>query len=225
MKAAIVYVFPNTPDAQRTELAARFVCSYKAHPAEHDHDTIVVLNGSGGAGEGFVGALFASLPNLRIIKHDNSGWDLGAFQFAARSHPCDLMMFFGVSAWFPKAGWMRRAVDATRVRGLAVYGSHGNQGNGVNVWPHVRTTGWWVNPQLLNRYPVIVTDPGQRYPFEHGPTCFCQWAKSQGVLTWVVAWDGEYPIEHCDIIQNGFHRGDQGNLLFRDRLTDPPYYA
>jgi hypothetical protein len=226
MKLAICYVFPNTAEAQRPELAARFVTSYAANGPGMDHESIVVLNGSSGGGNGFAQALFAALPNLRILQHDNSGWDIGAFQKAAREVPCDLMVFFGATAWFPKANWLQRVYQASQRRGLAIYGSHGNQGDhNVSTWPHVRTTGWWLNPGLLSRYPMVVTQPQQRYPFEHGPTCLCQWAKSQGIPTWVVGWDGEYAVEVCDGMPNGFHKGDQSNLLFMDRLTSPPYYG
>jgi len=226
MKVAIVYVFPNTADAQRTEQAARFVSSYNAHKPGMDHESIVVLNGSSGGGAGFATALFASLPNMRILQHDNSGWDIGAFQMAARSVPCDLMVFFGATAWFPKAGWLTRVYQASSLRGLGLFGCHGNQGDGkVAVWPHVRTTGFWMNPTLMNRYPMKVTEPHQRYPFEHGPQCLSNWIKGEGMGVWVVGWDGEYAVDVCDGMPNGFHRGDQSNLLFMDRLTMPPYYG
>src|SRR4029077_19167443 len=165
MKVAIVYVFPNTADAQRTEQAARFVSSYNAHKPGMDHESIVVLNGSSGGGAGFATALFASLPNMRILQHDNSGWDIGGFQLAARTVPCDIMVFFGASAWFPRENWLERVVQSSRFRGLGLFGCHGNQGDGrVAVWPHVRTTGFWLTPELLNRSPNLVTEPHQRYP-------------------------------------------------------------
>lgn len=226
MRLAICYVFPNTAEAQRPELAARFVTSYNANPPGMDHISVVVLNGSSGGGSGFAQALFASLPNLQILQHDNSGWDIGAFQKAAREVPCDLMLFFGATAWFPKAGWLTRVLEASRLRGLGLFGSHGNQGDkSVGVSPHVRTTGFWCNPALMNRYPIKVTDPSQRYPFEHGPQCFSNWIKGEGMKVWTVGWDGEYEVDVCDAMPEGFHKGSQSNLLFMDRLVMPPYYG
>jgi hypothetical protein len=222
MKIAIVYAFVNTGDAERISQAVRFIETYNANPPGMDHDSVVVLNGHGN-GLGFAAALFASLPNLTILQHDNSGWDIGAFQMAARTIPCDLMLFFGASAWIPKPGWMKRVYESCQTRGLGLFGCHGNQGVG-SVFPHVRTTGFWINPELLNRYPHQVTEPGQRYPFEHGSQCVSKWVREQGLGVWVVGWDGEYPLERCNSMPNGIHRGDQSNLLFRDRLTDPPFY-
>jgi hypothetical protein len=225
MKLAICYVFPNTAEAQRPELAARFVTSYAANGPGMDHESIVVLNGSSGGGNGFAQALFAALPNLRILQHDNSGWDIGAFQKAAREVPCDLMVFFGATAWFPKANWLQRVYQASQLRGLGLFGAHGNQGNNGNgVAPHIRTTGFWCNPSLMNRYPTRVTTPHQRYPFEHGPQCLSNWVKQEGMSVWAVGWDGEYPVDTCNAMPNGLHRGNQSNLIFRDRLTDPPFY-
>jgi hypothetical protein len=54
--------------------------------------------------------------------------------------------------------------------------------------------------------------------------CISTWIKQQGMPVWVVGWDGEYNLDYCAGMPNGFHIGDQSNLLFRDRLTDAPYY-
>jgi len=77
----------------------------------------------------------------------------------------------------------------------------------------------------MNRYPLKVTQPHHRYAFEHGQGCLSQWAGQQGYPSWVVTWDMEYPEQSWDLIENGFHRGDQSNLIFKDRLCEPPYYG
>ena len=77
---------------------------------------------------------------------------------------------------------------------------------------------------LLNAYPMIVSNPGQRYPFEHGPGCLTSWCYSRGLQVWVVAWSGEYQLTNCNQIPNGYHSGDQSGLLCGDRNTEPPFF-
>jgi hypothetical protein len=94
----------------------------------------------------------------------------------------------------------------------------------VNVSPHVRTTGFWLSPKVLNRYPITVKTPDMRYPFEHGPNGLTMWAWSQGMQVLVVDGDGIWQFPTWDDSTEGFHRGTQRALLFGDRLSMPPYY-
>lgn len=221
MKTAVVYVYAGTAYLNN---ATRFVSSYHECPPGRDHLSVVVCNGF--APGPFEKILFGGLPNLQFLQHDNSGYDIGAFQLAARSLPADLMVFFGASAYFTGPGWMHRVQDSVVRHGFGLYGVHGNAGDAnVNVSPHVRTTGWWIAPSLLNQYPFIVNQAKNRYEFEHGQTCLANWITKQGMHVRVVTWHREYLRHEWDGIPNGFHRGDQSALLFRDRLTDPPYYG
>jgi hypothetical protein len=114
---------------------------------------------------------------------------------------------------------------AFQKHGNALYGSMGNAGDAsVKVFPHIRTTGFWLSPTLFNAYPTVINKPEQRYPFEHGPNCLTEWVKSQGLKALIATWSGEYETGQWDSIPNGFHRGDQSALLTGDRVTDPPYY-
>lgn len=221
MKTVLVYVYPGPAYLNN---AVRFLSTYHECPPGRDHSSVVVCNGF--APGSFEQILFAGLPNLTFLQHDNSGYDIGAFQFVARTVSCDLMIFFGASAYFTGPGWLNRVEDSTSRHGFALYGVHGNQGDDrVNVSPHVRTTGFWIAPSLLNKYPFIVNKASNRYEFEHGQTSLCNWIQKQGLHTWVVTWFSEYLRHQWDGIPNGFHRGNQSALLFRDRLTDPPFYA
>lgn len=161
--------------------------------------------------------------HYQTIQHDNTGWDIGAFQKAARSVPCDLMVFLGSSAYIRVEGWLKRMVEAYQLHGNAQYGATGNRGNGP-VHPHIRTTGFWMEPDLMNAYPVRVVRPEQRYPFEHGSGCFTDWVTSLGLESWVVSTTGEYLWPDWDLFPNGYHRGDQSTMLVGDRLTAPPFY-
>lgn len=221
-KAAMVYVYPLLGGKYR-DWARRFVASYQRHPPDYPHDSIVVLNGGRVTAE--AQQLFRPLMNLRFLTHDNSGYDIGAFQRAARTWPqYDIMAFFGTSSYLKGRGWMRRVVESSRKHGLGLYGVMGNRGDGP-VMPHIRTTAFWIKPELLNRYPQQVNHPQNRYEFEHGRTCLAEWLRKQGLPRLVVTWDNEYEWKDWDSFPNGFHRGDQSALLAGDRLTEPPYYA
>lgn len=221
MKPLLIYVYPGE---RYLNDACRFVSSYNSFPPGADHDSIVVCNGV--AADGMVRALFASLPNVTFLHHDNSGYDIGAFQMASATQPARIAVFLGASAFMQRAGWMIRVNQSVERRGIALFGAMGNTGNEhYHVYPHIRTTGFWLSTELFNRYPNKVTQPGQRYGFEHGATCLTEWCKSQGFRPWVVTWDTEFPEQMWNHIPNGMHRGDQSDLLFRDRLTLPPYYA
>lgn len=220
MNVAIVYIYPFN-GAGYLDLASRFLHSYHRHPPEFEHQTIIVSQGEAPNEE--TQYLFESLPNVSLMVHDNSGYDIGAFQHAARDIPCDLMIFLGVSAYIKCTGWVRRAVESYLKYGDTLYGCMGNRGVG-EIRPHIRTTGFWLNPKLLNRYPEIISRPEQRYGFEHGPNCLTTWISAQGKIPWVVAYDGEYAWQSWDNIPCGYHRDDQSNLLTGDRMTCPPFY-
>lgn len=219
---AVVYV--HVPkDINHIKLGQRFAASYRQNPPGISSHTVIVCNGSNPTKH--THELFDFMSPQYLI-HDDSGWDIGAYQKAAREVPADLMVFFGGSTWFAKPGWLARMAESFIKHGNAIYGAMGNRGAG-KVQPHIRTTGFWLPPAILNRYPTIVTQRakfGQRYEFEHGKDCLTGWVTRQGLKALVVSWDGEYEWADWDSIPNGFHKGDQSNLLVRDRLTDPPYY-
>lgn len=223
MKVAITYIYPNAGAGDYFDLAVRFLDSYGKFPPGMDHDSIIVCNGQPATDE--TRFYFGSLPNLTCLDHDGSGYDIGGFQMAARTVPCDLMVFFGSTAYLNHPNWLFRMVESFNSHGDTIYGAMGNQGaQHAWVYPHIRTTGFWLSPALFNRYPIQVTRPEQRYEFEHGATGLTTWAIQQGKQPWVIAGDTDWVLGACDNIPNGYHRGDQSNLLAGDRLTLPPYY-
>jgi hypothetical protein len=220
MNVAVVYIYPFN-GAGYLDLASRFLNSYHRNPPEFEHQTIIVSQGEEPNDD--TKYLFESLPNVSIMTHDNSGYDIGAFQHAARDIPCDLMIFLGASAYIKCTGWVRRAVESYTKLGNTLYGCMGNRGVG-DIHPHIRTTGFWMNPKLLNKYPTLISRSDQRYGFEHGSNCLTSWVSAQGKIPWVVAYDGEYAWENWDNVPSGYHNGDQSNLLTGDRMTCPPFY-
>lgn len=223
MKIAVVYVYPICLGPAYEQYALRFLNSYRANPPGTDHQSVIVLNGGRSSSELF--CLFSAMPNFLILEHDNSGYDIGAFQFAARKIPCDMMVFFGASTFFKRSGWLLRMASSFQSHGNALYGAMGNKGDAaVAVWPHIRTTAFWMKPELMNAYPVIVTRPEQRHPFEHGKDCLTSWVRAQGLAAWVVTWNYEFLWAHWDDDPNGFQRGNQSSLLAGDHICEPPYY-
>lgn len=218
----VVYIFPLNGASGFFDLALRFIQSYILHPAGHDHIMAVVCNGSPVTDE--AECLFSAIPNCVFVEHDNSGYDIGAFQKVAREIPGDLMVFFGATAYIKGPNWLARMVDAWKKHGDTLYGTTANRGHAaVGVQPHIRTTGFWISSSLFNQYPHQVTRPEHRYSFEHGATCFTSWIKSRRLIPWLVSWDGEYQEAGWDSVPNGYHQGNQSNLITGDRLTRQPY--
>lgn len=223
MKVAVVYVYPPNAGPAYRDYGGRFLSSYHQNPPGAEHQSIVVINGAKITSETY--CLFSSLPKLSFLEHDNSGYDIGAFQLAARTIPCNLMVFFGVSTFFKHPNWLQRMLEAYYRHGPALYGAMGNRGNvKIRVWPHIRTTAFWMEPGLLNAYPYTINRPEERHPFEHGPDCFTGWVMKRGLQAWVITWAGEYLWKDWDNDPRGFSRGDQSNLLAGDHLCEPPYY-
>lgn len=223
MTVDIVYVFPANLTEQYAHYAARFVASYVKNLTSVPHNTVIAVNG--GRLDPEIECLFLPLPNLTFLPHDNSGYDIGAFQAVSRVSTADVIMFFGASAYIRNPQWLNRVCQSVEKYGNALYGTMGNRGvANLNVHPHVRTTGFWLPPKLLNRYPHRITHASQRYEFEHGKTCLANWIGQQRLKTLVVTAYGEYEWAQWDIIPNGFHRGNQGALLVGDKLSEPPFY-
>lgn len=222
MKIEVVYIYPAFSGDAYINFAYRYLQTYFQCPTSVPHTNIVVCNG-GQTDE--LPDLFRTLPNCKLFNHDNSGFDCGAYQAVARQSAADLMVFFGVSTTIRGAGWLERVVESFSRHGPAIYGVMGNQGvQAMSVYPHIRTTGFWMPPSLLNDYPLIVDKPEKRYAFEHGPQCLTQWVRNRGLKALVVGWNSESEWPNWDYTPNGFHRGDQSDLIFGDRLCDPPYF-
>lgn len=219
---AVVYIFPGQGYLNQ---AVRFLQTYHDYPPGMDHQTVVVCNGVPADDE--TRFLFGSLPNLKLIEHDNSGKDCGGYQLAARVVPAEMMVFFGAETYFRRAGWLSRMAEIFGKYGHDhLYGATGNQGDArFNVYPHIRTTAFFCRPSLVNDCPLKVTHNELRYLWEHGPDGLTSWTIKQGKRAWVVGWDCVFPLHECNNMPGGFHNGTQFNLLVGDRLCRIPYGA
>ncbi len=205
-------------------MAHNFVASVLNYPSGIDLNWVILCNTRDAVLSDSMNALFSQLGRVSYFKHDNSGWDIGAFQAYCRKSSADMIVFFGSSSYARKPDWATTMVSAFRTHGPnAIFGATGNLGSG-DVFPHVRTTAFWCTPELFNRYPKTVTSPDQRYPFEHGPEGLTMWAWSQGYQVYVVETENVYAFPDWDNGPEGYHRGTQKNLLFGDRITTAPYF-
>jgi hypothetical protein len=218
----VVYVHMPTV-TEREQEAIEFVASYQAYKAEYIHRLLVVCNGH--APTDVTRAIFRVIPGVSYLTHDNSGWDIGAYQAAAQKINCDLMMFLGTSTLIRGDGWLRRFIDVYDTYGPGIYGAMANQKPiDPKVFPHIRTTGFILPPRLMNEYPKRIKTVEGRYPFEHGRHSLTRFVLAQGLPAMMVTWDGEYDMHSLDQVSNGMHRGKQENLIMWDRLCRPPHY-
>lgn len=168
--------------------AQRWAQSYLSNPpGESPHDLYVVLNGGQGPGP-YQQRLFSPLP-VTYLEHNNWGKDVGAFQMAADRLDCDLMICFGSHVHFHRAGWLDRIVRAFEDNGPALYGCWGLP----QPLPHIRTTAFFLPPDLLRLYPYVIGDP-QRYEFEHGHESITLWCQKNGFETYMVTFSEVLPM-------------------------------
>jgi GT2 family glycosyltransferase len=227
VKIDAVYVhLVGNPESEA--LARRFVDSVNKCPPGQDLNWIIACNSpAGNQLSSEMKSVFSQLGRVSYFPHDNSGWDIGAFQAYARTSVADLCLFFGASAYCRQQNWAHFITESFRIGGPeSLFGTCGNLGDpNTRVSPHIRTTGFWCSPKIINDYPHITKTKEQRYPFEHGPNCLTLWCWSQGYQVYLVTTDSVLAYPDWDNPPNGFHRGDQRELIFGDRITEPPYYS
>lgn len=188
MKIAIVYVFPALKAELYVPQARRFVETYMEHPpGVTDHELHVAVNGSTQIGDWCRKLFWPLAPEF--LSHNNYGKDIGAYQTAADVINCDLLVCLGTPVHFHKPGWLDRIVMAYLENGPGVYSPWGFH----QPRPHLRTTAFWLPPELLNSYPIRVSDK-DRYQFEHGADSIALWSQKQGFEPRQVTWRGTYEM-------------------------------
>jgi len=101
-----------------------------------------------------------------LSEKERPGYDVSAYIDAARG-PCrdyDIMLCLGESAYFHRAGWLKRFVDAWQKIGPGMYGAFSSNA----VRGHLNTTGFCCPPKILAEYPCKIRTKDDRYQFEHG---------------------------------------------------------
>lgn len=222
MNICVVYVYPKVTHAPAYENAFRFLDTYHKNPAGMDHNLIVVCQGF--EPDEDTKMMFGAIPNVSFFVHDNSGWDIGAFQHVAREVKCDMMVFFGNSAYLRGPNWLSRMAEVFGQNRNCLYGSMQNNGHiAIGVYPHIRTTGFWCDPILLLRYPTLIHSQEMRYGFEHGPNSFTMFCATT-VGAYIATWSGIFGMNMWGHIPNGYHSGDQSDMITGDKNSMPPFY-
>ncbi len=218
----VVYVCPTANfGIDHFNKAVTFASSLNQFPAGYAHKFVVISNG--GKPDLQTEALFAPF-NPVFFERANLGKDVGSYLHAAKTFPCDLMVFLGGNTYIRGAKWLVRIAQSFMRRGVGLYGSMRHMGiDAMGIGPHIRTTGFWMPPDLLNQYPFPVTqDDNSRYQFEYGPNSLTEWTAKQGLGTWAVTWLKEYSRNQWERIPDGgFGSPTEAGLIFGDRLTQP----
>jgi hypothetical protein len=223
LNVTVIYVHvPDEP--QHAAYAYNLIMSWGKHPPEYYHKFVVACAHKPPSTD--MMGMFRLMSDPEIFIHDDSAWDISAYQAYASTATEDMLVFLGGSSYIRRAGWLARMVEVfVKHQGNGIFGACGNTGDSrFNVFPHVRTTGFWCSPKTMNDYPVRITSVAQRYEFEHGPTGICSWARRTGIPLKVADFLGDYELPNFHDGPNGFHKGDQRDLIVGDRLTKPPYY-
>lgn len=206
MRIALAYCYPNLQAAKYAPAAKRFADTYQAFPpGKSEHELYVIANGA--PLEPHQKKPFIHIAN-KYLEHNNYGKDVGAFQMAAREIKCDLLGCFGAHIYFWKAGWLDRIVEAYLENGPGLYGTWGFH----QPLPHLRTTAFWIPPEVLDTYPHAIGD-SDRYSFEHGLDSLTLWAQRTGFEPLLVTWSGVFAMDQ-------WHPVSREESLFYDQWYD-----
>ena len=210
MNIAVVYVYPQVSLRTYFPLAGRFATTWKQFPPGAEPHTLYVI-GNGSEVPAAYREPFTGIPCV-WGSHDNSGWDVGLFQWAAEHIPCDLLVCLGAPVHFYRTGWLDRIVDVYLNSGPGLYGCWGVP---YRASDHIRTTAFWVTPELMYAYPFMAGSLREsRYAFEHGPNSITRWAEQQGFPPLMVTFDAVYARDQWANADGG-----AGKCLMFDQFT------
>lgn len=210
MKPTVVAVrVNNKPEYRKTE--QRWLESYLKFRSGVEHDLVIIDRN--GDSEDDIAATH--------LRYDLGGWDCGAWQFAGRNIETDLLVCFNSSTYVTGPGWLERFVEAAETHGDGLYGPLAS----YEIIPHLRTPCLAFQPHVIRDYPREVMDRESTYRFEvfgwpDGTPNFTQWVRQRGLSVKLVTWDTICDQGFWREPDNIFRRGDQSNLLVRDRHAD-----
>lgn len=209
MKVTVVFVrVVSKPEYDHG--TQRWLDSYLRFFSSYPHD-LVIINRYADPTDNLFGT-------AKQIRYDGGGWDCGAWQFAGKNIETDLLVCFNSSTYITGDGWLNRFVEAVGAHGEGLYGPL----TSYEIVPHVRTPCMIFQPKIINDYPKEVTSRESTYRFESmgfpdGTPNFTQWTRNKGFKTMLVTWDGVYDQPEWRTPPNIFRRGDQSNLIVKDR--------
>lgn len=195
-------------------LARHFLDTYRQFPGLSEHEAVVICNGGNVCEE--LRKLF-DRQGFRPFVRSNDGWDIGGYLELADvlGSNCDLLVCFGDSTHFHRAGWLKRLEEAEAKFGPGMYGCFSS----YLVRAHLNTTGFAINPKLLWTYPPV-HGKEDRYHFEHGPKAIWRRVSEAGYPVKFVNWSGFWDLPDWRWPENILWSGDQSDLLVWNHHTD-----
>lgn len=210
IKPTIVFVrVNNKPEYARGEDC--LLASYLKYKPEIEHDVVVVDHHGTSADD---------IPGATHIRYDFGGWDCGIWKFAGQNIQSNLLVCFNSSTFLTGHGWLEHFVKAVETHGEGLYGPLAS----YEIVPHIRTPCMAFQPHVVAAYPQEVNCREDTYRFEvfgypapDWTPNFTQWCRRQGLQTRAVYWSGCYDQPEWRDPENIFRRGDQSNLMVKDR--------
>jgi hypothetical protein len=224
MKVSVVYVHPikmsdgydpsvESVSGTYDDCARRFVKTYRDYPALHDHQLIVVFTGAWPS-QGQI-EIYENLA-IRPMLYTGNGWCSGAHQHAA-FHMTSEMAFFSTNrTYFVREGWLRRLMESRIKHGYGFYGTMSS----FDRQPHLRTNFYGLDPAYFRTCQHRFDSREDTWRLEHGEWNISKFHADNFPASKLVTWDGEYSISDWRKPDGIFRRGDQSNLLVRDRHTE-----
>lgn len=227
MTTTIVYLYPLDARAEFAPHARRWVKGYKQFAAGCSHNVLICA--SNGSVNREDKALFDGVPTQWDDSYKGNAWDIGEFQYIAKNHDADLMLFMNGRTHFWKEGWLKPFVDA-----FEKFGDKGLYGNAASFevcpvdplpWPnpHIRTPCFATSPKVLRRYPYVIDSREKANWFESGRWNFSTWFEERGYPVKLVTRQGCFDKPDWRKPAEIFRRGGQTNCLILDRHHE--YYA
>lgn len=216
MKINILYVVAgDTPGAPPGVLYRpgfdRFVRTFNENTPPVDYCNVILINSHGGLTQEMRDQVpFA----FKEMVYSGNGWDIGAQQGAAELlSPNDWVICFSSWAYFTQPGWLERYRWAIVSGNDSLYGSMSSMENG----PHLRGTGYCCNAKSFCEYPNKAMTREQSFTVESGPGSLTAWFQAERGGAYLLTWDGIYGLPLIREPSNIFRRGDQSNLINRDK--------
>ena len=211
MKVAIAYCYPQVNLRSYFPLASRFMDTYRKFPAGEAHELHVICNG-GEPGSAYRAPFKGTSSAFHV--RDNTGWDIGSYQWAAENIPCDLLVCLGAPVHFHRSGWLVRMVESYLNNAPCLCGCwaylHPN-------W-HVRTTAFWTDPNIIRSYPYVIGSArSSRYDFEHGKNSITRHVLKADMDCIMVSWKGEFGLK-----QWSNHAPGTSDSLVHDQFVHNP---
>lgn len=221
MNTVLVYLFPLDASEHFRPHAERWAKGYRQFAAGCSHQVLICASNGSVSREDK--QLFEGVNPQWDDSYRGNAWDNGEFQYIARNHDADMMLFMNGRAHFWKENWLKPFVDA-----FVKFGEKGLYGNAASFescpvdpmpWPnpHIRTPCFATSPKVFRKFCYDLSHREHSGYFESGRWNFSEWFRERGLPVKLVTRDGVYDREQWRKPENIFRRGNQSNCLVWDK--------